>query len=84
MERQFAATAAKDLELTSAAVELQLAKLTAKLREDIGEDDFREVVRKQKEAPIAGVRYSHDYCDANMTMDAAWDHAKTRMEAMTL
>lgn len=33
MERQFAATAAKDLELTSAAVELQLAKLTAKLRE---------------------------------------------------
>lgn len=81
------------------------------LREDIGEDDFREVVRKQKETPIAGVCYSHDYCDANMTMDAAmasvgivalpddeegmpdrvvdlwnaaWDHAKTRMEAMTL
>lgn len=81
------------------------------LREDIGEDDFREVVRKQKEVPIAGVCYSHDYCDANMTMDAAmasvgivalpddedgmpdrvadlwnaaWDHAKTRMEAMTL
>ena len=40
------------------------------LREDIGEDDFREVVRKQKEVPIAGVCYSHDYCDANMTMDA--------------
>lgn len=81
------------------------------LCEDIGEDDFREVVRKQKEAPIAGVCYSHDYCDANMTMDAAmasvgivalpddeegmpdrvvdlwnaaWDHAKTRMEAMPL
>ncbi len=33
MERHFAATAAKDLELTSAPVELQLAKLTAKLRE---------------------------------------------------
>jgi len=33
MERQFAATAAKDLELTAAAVELQLAKLTAKLAE---------------------------------------------------
>lgn len=38
---------------------------------DIGEENFAEVVRKQKETPIAGVCYSHDYCDANMTMDAA-------------
>lgn len=78
---------------------------------DIGEENFAEVVRKQKETPIQGVCYSHDFCDANMTMDAAmkslgidpmpededgmpdrvvdlwnaaWDHAKTRMEAMTL
>lgn len=41
------------------------------LRDDIGEADFMEVVRKEKEAPVSGVCYSHDYCDANMTMDAA-------------
>lgn len=41
------------------------------LREDIGEENFAEVCRLQAEHPIHGVRYSHDYCDANMTMDAA-------------
>lgn len=41
------------------------------LRDDIGEADFREVVRKEKEVPVSGVCYSHDYCDANMTMDVA-------------
>ena len=41
------------------------------LREDIGEADFKEVLRKQREEPIEGVCHSHDYCDANMTMDAA-------------
>lgn len=41
------------------------------LREDIGEQSFAEVCRLQAESPIAGVCYSHDYCDANMTMDAA-------------
>lgn len=25
----------------------------------------------EREEPIEGVRHSHDYCDANMTMDAA-------------
>lgn len=38
---------------------------------DIGEADFKEVLRKQREEPIEGVCHSHDYCDANMTMDAA-------------
>lgn len=41
------------------------------LREDVGEQNFAEVCRLQAESPIAGVCYSHDYCDANMTMDAA-------------
>lgn len=41
------------------------------LREDIGEESFAEVCRLQAERPIHGVCYSHDYCDANMTMDAA-------------
>lgn len=85
------------------------------LREDIGEENFTEVCRLQREKPIAGICYSNDYCDANETMaeamaslgldlmgahdgknsgpeydrlvdlwSAAWDHAKTRMEAMTL
>jgi len=41
------------------------------LREDITAEEFTELVTKQKEDPIEGVCYSHDYCDANMTMDAA-------------
>lgn len=41
------------------------------LREDLGEADFKEVLRKQREEPIEGVCHSHDYCDANMAMDAA-------------
>ena len=31
------------------------------LREDIGEENFAEVCRLQREKPIAGVCYSHDY-----------------------
>lgn len=38
------------------------------LRGDIGEENFTEVCRLQREKPIAGVCYSHDYCDANETM----------------
>ena len=38
------------------------------LREDIGEGNFAEVCRLQAERHIAGVCYSHDYCDADMTM----------------
>ena len=41
------------------------------LREDIGEENFAEVCRLQREKPIAGVCYSHDYCDANETMAEA-------------
>lgn len=58
--------------MTSKPTTSQVAHAFIKqLREDIGEENFAEVCRLQREKPIAGVCYSHDYCDANMTMDAA-------------
>lgn len=41
------------------------------LRESLGEQNFAEVCRQQTESPVAGVCYSHDYCDANTVMGEA-------------
>ena len=41
------------------------------LRKDISAEEFAQVVALQKSTPLEGVCYSHDFCDANMTMDAA-------------
>lgn len=53
-------------------IEQLAAAFVAQLRQDNSAEQFAEVVSKQKSAPLAGVCYSHDYCDANMTMDAAF------------
>lgn len=41
------------------------------LEDTIGEQAFLEVIRKQQAAPVNGVCYSHDYCDANEVMETA-------------
>ena len=53
-------------------VEQLAVAFVAQLRKDITPEEFAEVVRKQKDEPLEGICYSHDYCDANMTMDAAF------------
>lgn len=39
-----------------------------RLREEIGEEDIKEVVRRNGTEEYIGLCASHDYCDANMTM----------------
>lgn len=57
--------------MTLPTIEQVAEAFIKQLREDITVEEFAELVIKQKEDPIEGVCYSHDYCDANMTMDAA-------------
>lgn len=38
----------------------------------ITEEEFKEFLRKTREEPLEGACWSHDYCDANMTMAAAF------------
>lgn len=58
--------------MTLPTIEQVAEAFIKQLREDVTPKEFAELIAKQKEAPIEGVCYSHDYCDANMTMDAAF------------
>jgi len=49
------------------------AAFIAQLREDLSAEEFAEMVQKQKAEPIEGMCYYHDYCDANMSMSAAFE-----------
>ena len=42
------------------------------LREWLTADEFKEMQHLQRTQPMAGVCHSHDHCDANMAMDAAF------------
>ena len=56
---------------TLPSVEDVAKAFVAQLQKDISADEFAQVVALQKSNPIEGVCHSHDFCDANMTMDAA-------------
>ena len=58
--------------MTLPTIEQVAEAFIKQLREDITTEEFAELLTKQKEDPIEGICYSHDYCDANMTMDAAF------------
>ena len=50
----------------------QVAKRFAeRLREEIGDENYREVLRRNATPEYDGCCASHDFCDANMTMLAA-------------
>lgn len=42
------------------------------LRKEIGVENLAEAVRRNAGEVSGGVCHSHDFCDANMVMDAAW------------
>lgn len=52
----------------------------AQLLMDIGREDYNAVREQTKEKPLKNICYSHDYCDANMTMAAAFDAVGIRFD----
>lgn len=55
------------------AVHEKLAKKFAELLlKEIGPEDFKKVVELNKDEKDENICHSHDFCDANMIMDAAF------------
>lgn len=54
------------------AVQVIGRKFLDVLEDWLTKDELKEMAQKERDEPIAGVCYSHDYCDANMAMDLAW------------
>lgn len=52
---------------------LLAVKFSELLREDLGAETMEEVIRKNRTPEYANACASHDYCDANMVMHAAWE-----------
>lgn len=56
------------IDRTTARLALKFARL---LRDEIGQRNMREVIARNERAEYGGSCASHDYCDANVLMDAA-------------
>ena len=53
---------------------LLAVKFSEILRDDLGPEIMREIIAKNRTADYGGdICASHDYCDANMVMAAAWE-----------
>ena len=52
---------------------LQLAeRFLVRLTEELGETTYREACVRNAQEPTPGICHSHDFCDANMVMLAAF------------
>jgi hypothetical protein len=49
-------------------------QFVAQLRADLTAEEFAEVQKRNRLEESRWVCHSHDFCDANMTMDAAFRH----------
>ena len=59
--------------MTYTHTEIALAEaFDAELRAEIGAESYAEVIRRNRTPEYDGACASHDFCDANETMDAAF------------
>lgn len=66
-------SAAQEIPTGQAAIEALARAFARRLREEIGEDDLRAVVARNRASGDPNGCASHDFCDANMPMAEAFE-----------